>query len=276
MTKTLNWLHRRKFYALLTLIITIAYFFKGYGFVQAKYHTQFRAYEFKVKGVSYLSIGPGWAYSFAYLKNLLIDTFCHFYIPKKGDCVVDIGAGLGEEALVTAQLVSNSGSVYAIEANPITFKGLDFANKSNDFYWAKVINVAVSNMDGEVTIEDDTQSYLGNTINKAGNIESVPVKALTFDSLVRENKIGRIDFLKVNIEGAEQLLIQGMDASIQKVRNICISCHDFRHRLHGHGEFYVTKEKVTAFLINQGFEIVTRRTGNNAIDDFVYGKNSRL
>jgi hypothetical protein len=90
--------------------------------------------------------------------------------------------------------------------------------------------------------------------------------------LVKENCIDRIDFLKLNIEGAEQFLLRGSDEYIGIVKNLCISCHDFRQNYHQHGEFYVTRERVRTFLASKGFEITSRNTGNVVVDDFLYAK----
>lgn len=252
------------------------YFLKGFGYVKVRYHSAFRAYEYRVRGVVYLSRGAGWAYSFEYLKNLLIDNYCYHYLPKQGDCVVDIGSGLGEEVVIYAVLVSKQGSVHALEANPSTQAGLKYMCEENKFSWVTPHHIAIYNEDSEVTIEDDEENYLTNTINiRDSQQRGFPVKAKTLDTLVRENNIEKIDFLKANIEGAEQYLIQGMQKSFPIIRNICISCHDFRHVYHNHGEFYVTKQKVKNFLEENGFEIMVRNTGNVVVDDFIHAKNTR-
>lgn len=258
---------------MLAVISQAMYFVKGFGYVRSTYYPAFRAYEYKVRGVVYLSMGPGWAYSYEYLKDLLLTTYCYQYTPQRGDCVMDIGAGLGEEVVVHALLVGESGSVHALEANPLTYAGLQYLCKENKFTWVVPHHTAIYNMDGDVTIEDDMENYLTNTINVAASKkQGFTVKAKTLDTLVKESNISRIDFLKSNIEGAEQFLIEGMKDSIHLVRNVCISCHDFRHIYHNHGEFYMTKEKVKAFLEEQGFETSVRNTGNRVVDDYIYAK----
>jgi FkbM family methyltransferase len=219
-----------------------------------------------------MSLGPGWAYTYTYLKNLLVDTYCYFYLPKNGDCVVDIGAGLGEESMIFAQLVGKHGKVFSVEANPVTFGALAYAYKKNDFTSCKPLNVALFEKNTTVTIEDDEASYIGNTVSMGSDKKSFQVRAVTFDTFVKENNINTIDFLKLNIEGAEQFLLEGSDQSIGIVKNLCISCHDFRQNYHQHGLFYVTKDKIRTFLISKGFEITSRTTGNVVIDDFLYAK----
>ena len=268
----LNRLHRTRFYWVIALVSKFVYFIKGNGFVSVKYHQQYRAYEFKVSGITYMSLGPGWAYTYAYLKNLLVDTYCYFYLPKDGDCVVDIGAGLGEESLILAQLVGAYGKVLSVEANPVTYGALAYACQVNSFTSCKPLNVALFETNTTVSIEDDAESYIGNTISNTSDKKSFQVRAVTFDTLVNENSLEKIDFLKLNIDGAEQFLLKGSDQSIGIVKNLCISCHDFRQNYHQHGEFYVTREKLRAFLVSKGFEITSRNTGNVVVDDFLYAK----
>lgn len=273
----LLYLHRKNFKRLLNISSTIAYFLKGFGYVQSAYHSSFRGYSYRVKGVTYLSSGPGWAYSYDYLKRMLMDTYNHEYTPKAGDSIVDIGAGLGEETVIYSMLVGANGKVHALEANPITHSGLQFMCEQNRFIQTMPHNIAIYNIDGEVTIEDDEENYLTNTINVASSeISNNKVRAVTLDTLVKENNITCVDFLKSNIEGAEQYLIEGMKDSVSIVRNVCISCHDFRHVYHNHGEFYMTKQKVKSFLEAHGFEITLRQTGYCVVDDFIYAQNKSL
>jgi FkbM family methyltransferase len=262
---------------LLPLISQVAYRVKGYGAVKASYQPCFRGYEYRVKGTTFLSLGPGWAYNYDYLHNNLLQSYNHAYSPKPGDCIIDLGAGLGEETVIYAILVGQSGRVHSLEANPSTYIGLKYMCEQNQFNWVTPHHLAIFNADGEVTIEDDDENYLINTINAINkNSEGVRVKAKTLDSLVKDNGIKQIDFLKSNIEGAEQFLIEGMKDSIRIIRHLCISCHDFRHVQHNHGEFYMTKDKITAFLETNGFELSIRNTGDALVDNYVYGVNTRL
>lgn len=270
----LNFLHQKGFQKLLCVLCSSMYFIKGKGWVKCKYHVDFRAYEFVIGKKSFLSLGAGWAYDFEYLKGLTINTYNYFYLPSSGDCVIDLGAGLGEESIIYASLVGPSGQIHAVEANASTYAGLKYLVDKNSVRQMTPHHLAIYNEEAQVTIEDDPENYLTNTINSGSSKNSVNlVRGTTFDSFVRENQINRIDFLKSNIEGAEQFLIDGMKDSVTKVKNVCISCHDFRHLFHNHGEFYMTKEKIVAFLKGNGFEVTIRKTGNRVVDDYVYGRN---
>lgn len=272
----LNYLHRKGHRHLLARAIKIIYRFKGFVNTTTTYHSGFKAYEYKVNGITYLSLGPGWAYNFDFLKRALLESYNHFYTPKVGDCVIDLGAGLGEETVVYSMLVGEEGQVHALEANPKTHSGLRYMCEQNNFKRTIPHNLAIYKIDGEVTIEDDEENYLKNTIQTTSSLSNHRVRAVTLDTLVNENKIAKIDFLKANVEGAEQYLIEGMRHSIKLVRNVCISCHDFRHIYHSHGEFYMTKQKVRLFLEANGFQIIDRDTDNRVVADFIYARNTKL
>ena len=101
---------------------------------------------------------------------------------------------------------------------------------------------------------------------------SVEINHLTLrDSAYNLHKI---DLLKVNIEGAERLVIETMGDVLPIIRNVAISCHDFRYKHEGGNEFFKTKKIVTDFLMENGFTIQTLKSGLEHRDDWIFGKNS--
>lgn len=273
----LCYLNKPNFRGVLRPLIALGYLVKRQKFVSVKYHNTFHAWEFQIKNTSYLSCGPGWSYSFDYLNELLNQTYCKFYKPQPGDCIVDLGAGLGEESVVFAQIVGNEGKVYAIEASPVVYKALEYMCNHNKFTQVQTFNLAIAEKAGTIQIEENAESYVGNTIEKEGtDHKQFEVKALSFDDFVYQNDIKKIDLLKVNIEGAEQFLIEGMKNTINRVKVAAISCHDFRHISNQESEFYVTKDKVTKFLHENDFDVMVDVAGHVVNDDIVYGINKSL
>ncbi|MCU0382894.1 MAG: FkbM family methyltransferase [Cyclobacteriaceae bacterium] len=266
----LNSLHTKGYYKFLSIICALAYVLKFGRFVRVQYHPRFRAYSFNDGQFVYMSLGPGWAYSRNYLKAQAILNYNFFYLPKAGDVVVDIGAGLGEESLLYAQEVGPNGRVIAVEANPTTFAGLAYAVKENNLQQLTPVNKALYLKNIEIFIEDNADNYLVNTISETKSTTGFNVLGIDFNTLVEEYKLDRIDFLKVNIEGAEQYLLASSKENFRKVKHLCISCHDFRENYHQHGQFYVTKEKIKAFLNENGYTLISREPYNNVVDDYLY------
>ena len=258
-------------------LISLMYWRKGKGLAKVRFHSRFRAWEYRLRGVVYLSPGPGWAYEYNYLTKLLKDTYYKYFTPVPGNCIIDIGAGLGEETLIFAQDVGPTGKIFAIEANPVTAMALEYACRENHFNQVTVLNLAVAAEAGTVEIEDNPQMYVGNTLGRTERTQhTLTVKAMSLDELVAKYDIRQIDLLKSNIEGAEQFLIQGMEKSLGILRQAVISCHDFRH-VHNHeSEFYVTREKVIRFFEEHGFEVRLNPTGHVVNDDMVYAFNKKM
>jgi hypothetical protein len=51
-----------------------------------------------------------------------LDYWTYLYNPQPGDTIIDVGAGVGVDALSLALLVGNTGRIYSIEANPQTHR----------------------------------------------------------------------------------------------------------------------------------------------------------
>jgi FkbM family methyltransferase len=196
--------------------------------------------------------------------------FCK-YKPMPGDVVVDIGAGHGEDVLPFAHEVGPTGKVLAIEAHPETYGHLKRFCMLNRLSNVVPIHTAVMDIPCIVLI-DDGEFWQTNTVRAAG--DGPRVRATTLDDVCSEQRLDRIDFLKMNIEGAETRALLGMKDTIAKVRNICVCCHDFRAD-RGHGEEYRTRDFVTEFLTKSGF-LVSRRPSDprDFVRDHLFGVRS--
>jgi FkbM family methyltransferase len=195
-------------------------------------------------------------------------------MPKQGDVVFDLGAGVGEETIILSQLVGERGKVYSIEAHSKTYAALSYLVSVNQLSNVVAENLAFAEMSGFIEIEDSGNS-LANTILPISKRKSFKVKAITFDEYVMKNSIASIDFVKMNIEGAEQLVIQGMSQSMPIIKHLTISCHDFRYKS-GESEFFKTKDLVIQFLRDNNFYVKSQLTKVDMVDDFVYAVNLRL
>ena len=200
------------------------------------------------------------------------ELFLHEYTPQAGDVVFDIGAGIGAEALLFSRLVGPSGRVVSVEAHPRTYKRLVDLCNANRLGNVNPLQVAVSDADGAVVISD-SEHHLHNTVLEPA-CDGIEVPARRVDTIAAELGITQIDLLKMNIEGAERLAIQGLGGLLANTRHICISCHDFLADDDGLDELR-TKAFVVDFLRERGFQVTTR---DDAPDpwtrDYVYAVNT--
>lgn len=260
---------------LLRAIIFTRYKQRGHKIEKVKYHSDLKIWEFRIDGVSYLSSGPGWVYCYEYLFQQLKSLSGYHYFPHENDVVFDIGAGVGEETIILSRIVGNKGRVYSFEAHPKTFLALEYLANSNQFKNVTLSNVALSDERGLVEIEDSENSLANSILPTENRKKTFKVEAMTFDDYVTKQGLKRIDLVKMNVEGAEQLIIKGMTKSLPFIRHVAISCHDFRFR-NGESEFFKTKEIVVRFLEENGFKVITQQTNVNMVDDYVYASNPKF
>lgn len=213
-----------------------------------------------------------WFVSLRELEKQCYAASLRFYRPQAGDVIVDIGAGLGEEAVVFSKAVGPSGRVLAVEANPDVNQVLSDIVRLNKISNVDVMNAALSSNIGNVNIHHNMEIYLSGSMQKTGDISKISeVEGFPLSEIVRRFGIEKIDLLKVNIEGAERFLVEESRPEVfERVRNIAISCHDFRYRKEGF-EFFRTKDLISDYFRRVGFQIQMQSTGVDYIDDWIYG-----
>ena len=158
------------------------------------------------------------------VKDAALDQWCYDYMLKEGDVVVDIGAGIGDDAVIFSKLVGPKGRVIAIEAHPRTFRCLLKTIESNSLSNVVAINVAVSDQDGEVGMTDG-ESYQSSSMVTGGHAFQITTRRL--DDILSELGILSPTLVKMNIEGAETSALLGMNEILRVVTHIVVSCHDF-------------------------------------------------
>jgi FkbM family methyltransferase len=129
-----------------------------------------------------------------------------------GMVVLDIGANVGFFTLMFSRAVGISGTVFAFEPIPLTFAALTQNLALNGIDNVEAINVAASDHDGELEFRipiggASMASYRWH--KDAINVNRVVVKSVLIDAF-KELSGKRIDFVKIDVEGAEGDVIYGM------------------------------------------------------------------
>src|SRR5581483_1681038 len=176
------------------------------------------------------------------------------YRPKGGDVIVDVGAGVGEETLTFSKAVGESGKVICIEAHPRTYRCLEKLVQHNCLKNVIPVHTAIAEPSCRVASIEDSHRYLRNRLNTGAG---VPVPTTSIDAIYGQLGLGRVHFLKMNIEGAERAAIQGMSNALRHTEVVCICCHDFLAESTG-DERLKTKAIVRQFLQQNGLHVVER------------------
>lgn len=132
---------------------------------------------------------------------------------KPGDVFYDVGANMGYFSLVAARMVGPAGRVVAFEPVPECAEGVRRNLALNDLGHASVLEVAVGDRVGRAELQvvtEASQSVLcGLTTNRTTR-EVIEVEITTLDALVGAGTIAPPDVVKLDVEGAELLILRGM------------------------------------------------------------------
>jgi FkbM family methyltransferase len=134
---------------------------------------------------------------------------------------VDVGAQVGYFSIVAAALVGEHGAVHAFEPDPDSFPRL--VRNSRAYPWVKTHNCAVTNSAGEIPFYRSPvagESGWGAIFNADGERPRISAQACTLDGWMSAERIGKIDFLKIDVEGAECRVLEGAQSTIAKTRPI--------------------------------------------------------
>lgn len=139
-----------------------------------------------------------------------------------GMTVIDIGAHVGLLSVIMAQKVKPSGKVYSFEPTPSTFKLLQKTIAINGLpEIVKPNMMAVADKKGKTffyvtDIEAHNSNSLSNNKRDYGNEHKIDVELVSVDEFASENNISKIDFLKIDAEGAEFSVLKGCEKTFRK------------------------------------------------------------
>lgn len=129
---------------------------------------------------------------------------------RSGMTVVDVGANIGLFTLLFASLAGASGRVYAFEPGPLSFGLLKTNLALNGYRSVTVENAAVSDFSGETELHICPTGESDNRITGFETYESerLPIKCFALDDYFKPGT--RVDFVKMDIQGAEVKTLNGM------------------------------------------------------------------
>lgn len=136
-------------------------------------------------------------------------------LPKNG-VFIDIGAGNGLWGSNSKYFENLGWDGLCIEPNPIDYeKCLKIRNK--------VLNVAVSNKEGEVKfyLHKNTPSLSGLKIHN-DSYKEIKVNALRLDSILKRENLKQVDILSIDTEGTEVDILNSFDICEVKPKIIIV------------------------------------------------------
>ncbi len=140
-------------------------------------------------------------------------------IIQTGHTCVDLGANIGLFSVLFGRLSGNDGRVFAFEPSPRNIALLTKNLALNKIANVEVVAKAVSNEHGVVRLHLSRTNGGDNRIYSSDldSNETVEVDAITLDEFFSERP-GGIDFVKMDIQGAEGKALEGMEGLLRNRR----------------------------------------------------------
>jgi FkbM family methyltransferase len=167
-----------------------------------------------------------------------------FLSKLKGEIFIDIGAEYGHYSLM---LSGNFKKVLAFEPSPKAFPHL-----VNNIRILKAKNIlalkcAISDKDGISSFYIATKRGYSSLIRRNGiEIEKV-VKCRTFTllTILRLLHLSKVDLVKVDVEGAEYMVLKGAEPVVEKIKSWVVEIHDIS-----------IERDVIKYFLSHGYRVV--------------------
>lgn len=189
------------------------------------------------------------------------------------DVYLDVGAHVGLSALVVAATMRDQGGagrVIAVEPTPDSSQVIREGASRNGLVNVTVVERALGAEPGVVTLHSDDR-YSVQDAGVRSKFNSGPpvctVQMITADSLVDELGLHRVDLVKIDVEGSELDVLQGMTQTLKLLcpRAVVVEINEFRLRQAG-----TTREAIDSLLEEAGY----RWSGQAFLENFVYRTRS--
>jgi FkbM family methyltransferase len=190
------------------------------------------------------------------------DDIIERFLPKQGDIVVDIGAHMGRYTIIGAKRVGAQGKVVAIEAHPGNFEMLNRNIKLNQLTNVIPLNYAVYSKETKIKLylpEVESGYTIYNTImsNRARTEDKfVEVNANTLDYILQSKGITDVNWIKIDVEGAEFEVLKGASNVLSKSKDIALLIE-----VHGLDNYRPILEFVSSYNFKIEFE-KSNKTGD--------------
>jgi FkbM family methyltransferase len=171
-----------------------------------------------IRGYNKAGFGGRGAYIFGEALEPELEAL-HFFL-EPGAVLIDIGANTGIYTLKAAKEVGEAGTVIALE--PFTDMA-SFLMKSvirNGFKNVRVRAVCASDTTGDTTLWLNYGRPTQFSLNREHEDTGISVLGVAIDDLYQWEKLSRVDYIKIDVQGAEARVLSGAKRCIGVFRPI--------------------------------------------------------
>ncbi len=184
-------------------------------------------------------------------ENYIFEGYLLHYAPKEGDVVLDCGAHLGLFALYISKAVGKSGKILCLEPDPENAAILRSNLERNSITNTIVVEKALWGSTCKLSFKAEGDMASGVEFDEKKHGKTITVDAISYSDLIAQYGLGRVDFVKMDIEGAElEAIGQSLDFIKSHPSKFAIASYHIRN-----GE--KTCKKLEDMFRQIGFDAIT-------------------
>lgn len=140
---------------------------------------------------------------------------------RPGMTALDIGGHIGYYTRFFSKLVGSQGHVYTFE--PVKDNFLLLSKNTKNLKNVVLNNKAVGDKNGTVSFYQTFSNTGSHSLLEVGvKAQKIEVDCVTLDSFVEENNIKDVNVIKIDVEGAEPLVLKGAENLISRSKELYI------------------------------------------------------
>ena len=169
---------------------------------------------------------------------------------RQGDVVWDVGANIGLYTAQFCEWTGEMGFVVAFEPSPESCEQI--RSRLKECHWVRVENVALGEFDGAARLAIEGDSVENHLIVGDGNGAGTTVAVFVSRGDTMAEKLGRVpDVIKIDVEGFEEEVLQGMGTILDSVALRCVLVEVHFSKLEKRGRLGAPRE-IEALLKSKG------------------------
>jgi FkbM family methyltransferase len=152
---------------------------------------------------------------------------------RPGMTFVDVGANVGYYTALASRLVGPTGSVFAFDPSDYAFSRLTKMIELSGLTNVRALKCGLADSPGERflfgAIDDDLCDLHTATMVPQDNPQRKSVPTDTLDNVAEQLKIKQIDFMKIDVDGFEPLVLKGATGLIAqgRISHILFECAEW-------------------------------------------------
>ena len=171
-----------------------------------------------------LQLVDGRSFYYSY-KEIFQEQIYRFKANKASPLIIDCGSNIGLSIIFLKQLYPKS-KIIAFEADPEVYKTLKVNLNTFDYNDVEVHNKALWNQEQviEFAVEGADSGKIDIDKDKKDQQKNIKIPSICLSNYLSEP----IDFLKIDIEGAETVVLQECENKLNNVNNLFVEYHSFQ------------------------------------------------